>query len=62
LLVHPYPSQHLRAIMLTVRSTLELDSVPLQVGRLKIDPLAHEVRLDQAKVHLTVRELESSCV
>ena len=54
----PYSIAELRAIMLTLRSSIELDAVPLRAGLLSVNPLAFEVRIGDAVVPVTVRELE----
>ena len=58
LMERPYSIDQLRAVMLDFRSSVELDAVPLQVGPLKVDPLAYEVFLGDQIVPMPVRELE----
>jgi hypothetical protein len=57
----PYSMDQLRTVMLDFRTSVELDAVPLQVGPLKVDPLAYEVFLGDQIIPMPVRELESSC-
>ena len=54
----PYSIDQLRGVMLDFRSSVELDAVPLQVGLLKVDPLAYEVFLGDQIIPMPVRELE----
>jgi two-component system alkaline phosphatase synthesis response regulator PhoP len=54
----PYRIHELRAIMLTLRSSVELDAVQLRAGLLAVNPLAFEVRVRDEVVPVTVRELE----
>ncbi len=58
LIERPYSIDQLRAVMLDFRSSVELDAVPLQVGPLKVDPLAYEVFLGDQIIPVPVRELE----
>jgi two-component system response regulator RegX3 len=58
LMERPYSIDQLRAVMLDFRSSVELDAVPLQVGPLKVDPLAYEVFLGDQIIPVPVRELE----
>jgi DNA-binding response OmpR family regulator len=58
IVARPYSVDELRAILLDFRSSAELDAVPLQVGVLKVDPLAYEVFFDEHIVPMPVRELE----
>jgi DNA-binding response OmpR family regulator len=54
----PYSAAQLRAAMLGIRSSQELDSVLIRAGSLTVDPLAYEVRLGNRLVPMSVRELE----
>lgn len=54
----PYTVEELRVILLDFRSSADLDAVPLQVGLLKVDPLAYEVSFGDHIVPVPVRELE----
>jgi two-component system, OmpR family, response regulator RegX3 len=58
IVARPYSVDELRAMLLNFRSSADLDAVPLQVGLLKIDPLAYEVFFDDHIVPMPVRELE----
>jgi DNA-binding response OmpR family regulator len=58
LLPRPYCVAELRSVMLTVRESLDLDTVVLRAGDLTVDPLAYEVRLAGRLVRMPVRELE----
>lgn len=58
IVARPYAVAELRTILLDFRSSSELDAVPLQVGPLKVDPLAYEVFFGDEIVPMPVRELE----
>ena len=58
IVARPYSAAQLRTILLDFRSSSELDAIPLQVGPLKVDPLAYEVFFGDEIVPMPVRELE----
>lgn len=57
-MLRPYSALELRALMLRLRASQELDSVLITAGSLTVDPLAYEVRLGGRRVAMSVRELE----
>ena len=57
-LPRPYPLAELRAVLLRVRASHELDNVVITAGALAVDPLGYEVRLRGRRVPMSVRELE----
>ena len=57
-LSRPYSLEELRPIMLTLRSSVELDAAQIRAGLLTVNPLAYEVKLGNEIVPVTVRELE----
>ena len=57
-MTRPYSAAELRAVMLGIRTSQELDSVTITAGSLTVDPLAYEVRLRGRRIPMSVRELE----
>lgn len=58
IVARPFSVAELRLILLDFRTSADLDAVPLQVGLLKVDPLAYEVFFGDHIVPMPVRELE----
>lgn len=54
----PYVAAELRAVLLTQRAIIDLNSVVLTAGGLTVNPLAYEVRLDGRLIPMPGRELE----
>jgi Response regulators consisting of a CheY-like receiver domain and a winged-helix DNA-binding domain len=57
-LQRPYAAAELRAVLLTQRTIVDLDSVVLRAGDLTVNPLAYEVRLGGRLIPMPGRELE----
>jgi DNA-binding response OmpR family regulator len=57
-LQRPYVAADLRAVLLTQRAMVDLDSVLITSGDLAVDPLAYEVRLNGRLIPMPGRELE----